>query len=49
MGKNKILIRVEIKEIIINPQEISVKNILAEFVVECTKNNIKSKKQWKEA
>lgn len=36
MGKTKSLIRVEVTEIVVTPQEISVKNILAEFRVEYT-------------
>lgn len=50
MGKTKSLIRVEVTEIVVTPQEISVKNILAEFVVEYTeitlnpRNNGKKRK-----
>ena len=36
MGKTKSLIRVEVTEIVVTPQEIYVKNTLAEFAVECT-------------
>jgi hypothetical protein len=36
MGKTKSLIRVEVTEIVVTPQKISVKNVLAEFVVEYT-------------
>lgn len=50
MGKNKSLIRVEVTKIVITPQEIYVKNTLAEFAVEYieitlnTKDNGKKRK-----
>jgi hypothetical protein len=43
MGKVKDLIKVEITEIVITPQKISVKNILAEFRVEYTELTSKSR------
>ena len=43
MGKVKSLIRVEVTEVIVTPQEISVKNILAEFRVEYTELTSKSR------
>lgn len=49
MGKTKSLIRVEVTEIVVTPQEISIKSILTEFIIEYTENKIKSKRQWKEA
>lgn len=43
MGKTKSLIRVEITEIVITPQGISIKNILVEFVVEYTEIKLNPK------
>lgn len=43
MGKTKGFIRVEITEVVVTPQEISVKNILAEFRVEYTELTSKSR------
>lgn len=47
MGKTKSLIRVEVTEIVVTPQEISVKNILAEFRVEYTELTLKSRNNGK--
>ena len=47
MGKTKSLIRVEVTEIVVTPQEISVKNILAEFVVEYTEIKLNSRNNEK--
>lgn len=56
MEKIKSLIRVEVTEIVVTPQEISVKNILAEFAVEYTEitlsirdNGKKHKNQLRES
>lgn len=43
MGKTKSLIRVEVTEIVVTPQEISVKNILTEFRVEYTEITLNPK------
>jgi predicted RNA-binding protein YlqC (UPF0109 family) len=47
MGKVKGLIRVEVTKIVVTPQEISVKNILAEFVVEYTEITLNSRDNGK--
>lgn len=56
MGKTKSLIRVEVTEIVVTPQKISVKNVFAEFVVEHTEiklnpryNGKKRKNQLRES
>lgn len=47
MGKTKSLIRVKVTEIVVTPQEISVKNILAEFAVEYTEITLNTKDNGK--
>lgn len=47
MGKTKSLIRVEVIEIVITPQEIYVKNTLAEFTVEHTEITLNTRDNGK--
>lgn len=47
MGKTKSLIRVEVIEIVITPQEIYVKNTLIEFTVEHTEITLNTKDNGK--
>ena len=47
MGKTKSLIRVEVIKIVVTPQEIYIKNTLAEFAVKCTEIILNTKDNGK--
>ena len=47
MGKTKSLIRMEVTETVVTPQEIYIKNTLAKFTVECTEIILNTKDNGK--